>query len=314
MARLILVGAGGFIGRALRRHLAAEGEEVVCVGRREDRSLPGEEWAVVDLLAAPASELATLMRGRGVRAVINCAGLLDGPVDQMVRANAELPARLVEAVAGDRPRLVHLGSAAEYGEREPDTSIDEEDSPRPHTPYGITKLAGTLIVAHAAGTRTADAVVLRLFNPLGPGMTGGSMPGRAARLITEANRSGAGSIRMGPLDAWRDFVDVRDVASALLAAVLAPEVSEPILNLGSGRARQARDVVRAMAHAAGWEGEVIEQADLGSPRSDGVSWQQAGTARIRAQLGWQPRFGLTAAATSVLAGLEGPKISAPAQG
>jgi nucleoside-diphosphate-sugar epimerase len=314
MARLILVGASGFIGRALRRHLAAEGEEVVCVGRREGRSLPGEEWAVVDLLAAPASELAKLVRGREVRAVINCAGLLEGPVDQMVRANAELPARLVEAVAGDRPRLVHLGSAAEYGEREPDISIDEEDSPRPQTPYGITKLAGTLIVADAAGRRTADAVVLRLFNPLGPGMTVSSMPGRAARLITEASRSGAGSIRMGPLDAWRDFVDVRDVASALLAAVLAPEVSEPILNLGSGRARQARDVVRAMAHAAGWDGEVIEQADLGSPRSDGVSWQQASTARIRAQLGWQPRFGLMAAATSVLAELEGPKISAPAQG
>jgi nucleoside-diphosphate-sugar epimerase len=64
---------------------------------------------------------------------------------------------------------------------------------------------------------------------------------------------------------------------------------------------QARQVVEAIAEAAAWDGEIIEAPALGSPRSQGVSWQRADVSRIGAALGWAPRHGLAEAAASVLA-------------
>src|SRR5206468_1837433 len=82
-----------------------------------------------------------------------------------------------------------------------------------------TKLAGTCLVrtARAAGL---DAVVLRVFNAVGAGMPANTLPGRVAAQLRTALRGG-GEVRLGSLDTVRDFVDIRDIADAALAAALA---------------------------------------------------------------------------------------------
>jgi NDP-hexose 4-ketoreductase len=303
MARLLVLGAGGFIGRAVRRELLAGGHQVTCLDRiAAEAGGSDEAWFQLDLLQASADAFGDVVRRVGPDAVINCAGLLDGPTELLIRANVLLVARLLEVARGEGVRLVHLGSAAEYGASEPGRSVSEDDAPHPLTPYAITKLGGTLLVTNAVASGAVSGVVLRLFNPLGPGMPPGSMPGRAAALVREAKASGARSITMGPLDAWRDFIDLRDAASAIIEAALHPGVTPPLLNVGTGTAVLARDVVHAIAEAAGWQGEVVEQAALASPRSAAVSWQQASTSRIQSTLGWRPRRSLREAAASVLAG------------
>nr|WP_322975329.1 NAD-dependent epimerase/dehydratase family protein [Actinacidiphila bryophytorum] len=79
-------------------------------------------------------------------------------------------------------RLVQLGSAAEYGPGVPGTALAESAAARPAGVYGATKLAGTLAVAGSG----LDAVVLRVFNPVGagappPGCRAGWPPPSAAR-------------------------------------------------------------------------------------------------------------------------------------
>ncbi|HEX2222479.1 MAG TPA: NAD(P)-dependent oxidoreductase [Candidatus Limnocylindria bacterium] len=300
MPGVLLLGAGGFIGRAVLRELRDGGHRVICVDRHPPAAghAASEEWRDADLLAAPPDELAALLRGEAA-AVINCAGVTAGDAELQVRANALLPARLLTALAGSGRRLVHLGSAAEYGAAPAGTSLDEEAPARPVSDYGVAKLAGTLLVVNAARAGSVDGVVLRLFNPLGPGMPPASMPGRAAAAIREARDAGRDAIRMGALDARRDFVDVRDVAAAVVAAALAPALPEPLLNVASGAAVQVREVVRAIADAAGWAGRIEEDPALGSERSTGVTWQRASIERIGSALGWSPRHDLAAAAASV---------------
>jgi NDP-hexose 4-ketoreductase len=303
MARLLVLGAGGFIGRAVRRELLAGGHQVACLDRMPAEAAGSDEaWFQLDLLEASADAFGEIVRRVGPDTLLNCAGLVDGPTEQLVRANVLLVARLLEVARAEGVRLVHLGSAAEYGASEPGRSVSEDDAPHPVTPYAITKLGGTLLVTNAVESGAVSGVVLRLFNPLGPGMPPGSMPGRAASLVLEARASGAESITMGPLDAWRDFLDLRDAASAIIEAALHRGVTPPLLNVGTGAAVLARDVVQAIADAAGWQGEVVEQAALASPRSAGVSWQQASTTRIESVLGWRPTRSLGEAAASVLAG------------
>jgi NDP-hexose 4-ketoreductase len=301
MARLVVLGAGGFMGRAVSRGLLAAGHDLVCVDLLPRAPVAGEQWLTLDVFDPSPADLAQIFRDFAAAAIINCAGLLEGSPEELARANVLLVARLLQAAGEAGTRLVHLGSAAEYGAGEQETSLDEESPTRPTTPYGATKLAGSLLAVNAGRAEEVDAVVLRLFNPLGPGMPQGSMPGRAAALIVAARDAGKDEIRMGSLDAWRDFVDVRDLAAAVALAAFAGPLAERLFNVGSARATQAREVVLAIAEAAGWEGRIVEEDTLGSPRSTGISWQRASIDRITRVLGWKPQHSLREAAASVLA-------------
>ena len=301
MARVLVLGASGFMGRAIRRELDAGGHQVACVDRvAATAPSEGEEWFQLDLLDASLEEIVAVIRRLRPDVVINCAGLVDGTIEQLVRANVLLVARLLEVATAESVRLVHLGSAAEYGASPHGSSVSEEDPPHPITSYAVTKLAGTLLVTRAVESGAVSGAALRIFNPLGPGMPPGSMPGRAASLVRDAVSSGARSITMGPLDAWRDFIDLRDVASAVVIVALHAGESPPLLNVATGVAVQVREVVGAIAGAAGWQGEVIEEASRASPRSAPVEWQQASTSRIEASLGWHPLHSVQEAAASVL--------------
>ena len=187
---------------------------------------------------------------------------------------------------------MHLGSAAEYGRVEPGEAVDEAAPPRPAAAYGATKLAGTRLVelGRAAGL---DAVVLRVFNPVGAGAPGSGLPGRVAAQLRQA-LAGGGDVRLGPLDAVRDFVDARDVAAAVLAAAAAAgRCRTRCINVGSGTGVLTRTLVKELIGISGYSGPVHEDAP-GSARSGDLLWQQADIARARQDLGWQPRHELAA--------------------
>ncbi len=95
------------------------------------------------------------------------------------------------------------------------------------------------------------------------------------------------------MDAVRDFIDARDVADAVYAALAAPIIDHPILNVGSGVAVPAQALVDGLVSIARFTGAVHTDA-AGSPRSAAVAWQQADIRAIRSALGWQPRRELAA--------------------
>ncbi|HZC41640.1 MAG TPA: NAD-dependent epimerase/dehydratase family protein, partial [Streptosporangiaceae bacterium] len=200
-------------------------------------------------------------------------------------------------------RLVHLGSAAEYGRSEPGIPVTESAPARPVASYGVTKLAGTRLVelARSAGL---DAVVLRVFNPVGAGAPAGGLPGRVAEQVRQAMAHGS-DIRLGPLDGVRDFVDARDVAGAALAAAARPELPHPVLNVGSGAGVPARTLVKELLAVSGCTAAVHEDAP-GSARSGQLLWQQADITRARQDLGWRPRRDLTASLSDLWEGSGGP--------
>ena len=184
-------------------------------------------------------------------------------------------------------------SAAEYGRAEPGVPVSEQIAPRPAGIYGTTKLAGTRLVNLAAAAGLS-AVVLRVFNPVGPGAPPTSLPGRLAAELRQALTQRT-EVQLGPLDAVRDFVDARDVADAVLAAVTVAALPHPVLNIGSGRGMPVRALVKELLAASGYAGAVHQDAP-GSARSADVPWQQADISRAAGDPGWRPRRDL---ATSV---------------
>ncbi|MFJ9346785.1 NAD-dependent epimerase/dehydratase family protein [Streptomyces sp. NPDC101237] len=275
--RVLVLGSSGFLGRHITEHLRAlSGVRVLRAGRSPAADLR------VDLATATVAELAADLRALAPDAVVNCAGAVAGGPLLLAETNARGPAVLCEALtsAGLPVRLVHLGSAGEYGTTA-GQSLGEDSATCPQGAYGATKLAGSLTVAEAA----LDAVVLRVFNPLGPGSPGASLPGR---LADELLRTGPeGTVRVGDLSAYRDFVDARDVARAAVLATTAPGPLPRILNIAGGSATQVRKVAEGLSRVSGFRGRIDENG-AGSERSSAVSWQQADITAAATALGWHP--------------------------
>jgi nucleoside-diphosphate-sugar epimerase len=144
-------------------------------------------------------------------------------------------------------------------------------------------------------------VVLRVFNALGPGMAPGTLPGAALRRLSEAVASAAPGIELGPLGTVRDFVDVRDIGSAVVAAARATTLEPRLINVGSGTGHTARELVEALARRVGFAGEIGEGA-AGSPRSSDVPWQVADVSLSRRVLGWHAQHNLESSVEFMFAG------------
>jgi nucleoside-diphosphate-sugar epimerase len=284
MTRILLFGASGFLGRHVHRALQAHPDisAISCPGRQRHDLVRGELAELVDLVSAERPD-----------AVVNCTGRLTGSSHDLVLANTAATAKLIEAVAVAAPaaRLVRLGSASEYGPVPAGRPVGEDQVPVPVSEYGVTHLAGTRLVELASAAGRVDGVVLRVFNPIGAGLHADNLLGRSAVLLREAQAGGSGEITLGSLAAYRDFVDARDVAAAVLAAILAPSLPERVFNVASGTAVPARDVVRLLADAAGFTGEIREEG-TGPGRSAAVSWIQADIGRAERVLRWTPTYQL----------------------
>ncbi|GGN84605.1 hypothetical protein GCM10010112_64090 [Actinoplanes lobatus] len=156
--------------------------------------------------------------------------------------------------------------------------------------YGYAKLAATCLIRLVRGLGH-PAVVLRIFNPIGPGTPPTLLPGRLAAEIRRAADHG-GRARLGSLDGARDFVDVRDIADAVLAAATAPAPLPPVLNIGSGHATELRDLAILAAALAG-TAVPEETADPPPRRSAAALRQRADVTAARRDLAWRPRRSLT---------------------
>jgi NDP-hexose 4-ketoreductase len=119
--------------------------------------------------------------------------------------------------------------------------------------------------------------------------------------------AGGSEVRLGPLDAVRDFVDARDVAAAVLAAAGAPAAPHAVLNIGSGAGVPARTLVKELIAVTGYAGPVHEDS-AGSARSGDLDWQQADIGLARADLGWQPRRDLAASLADLWEATRAPAL------
>jgi NDP-hexose 4-ketoreductase len=279
--RVLLFGGSGFLG----------GHVVTALDGRAVTIQAGRRSALRhDLVNDGATKLVTLLREVNPDVVVNCTGLLSGSAAELVSANVLTTAYLLDAISATaaKTRLVVLGSAGEYGVVPAGVPVSEDSPTVPVATYGITKLASTSMVSASH----LDAVSLRVFNPIGPGVGADTVLGRAAASIRTALHHGENKILLGPLDSYRDFVDVRDVAGAIATVALADEVTHRVMNVGSGHAVLIRDAVKLLAEVAGFTGEISE-ADPPVHRSGAVTWIAADISRITA-LGWHPGHDLRA--------------------
>ena len=142
-----------------------------------------------------------------------------------------------------------------------------------------------------AARHDVEAVVLRLFNVIGAGMSPVSVLGRTVNRLVAARRTGTTAhLELTDLAQYRDYVDARDAADAVLTAGTARQIGPGLFNIGSGVARTAEELVRALAEVSGvpYRLELRHPATTDARAVDG-DWQRADTRRANTVLGWSAR-------------------------
>jgi UDP-glucose 4-epimerase len=294
--KALVTGCAGFIGSHLTEALLADGIAVTGIdcfndnyGRRQKlqnletaRQWDDFDFVPVDLSRGELRDLVEdcdtvyhLAAEPGVRSSWG------GRFDQYLRNNVLATQLLLEAMRTTHgKRMVYASSSSIYGEAEA-LPTPEATTPRPHSPYGMTKLAGEHLCSLYHGNHGLDTVMLRYFSVYGPRQR----PDMAFNIFCRAALTGETITVFGDGRQTRDFTYVVDVVAATRAAAAAPDVSGRVFNVGGGSRIALADAIGLLNEL---NGRPLEVTHL--PMQDGdVRDTGADTTQAEEALGFAPR-------------------------
>ena len=299
--RVLVTGAGGFVGPHLRRALQAAGAEVLGLG---PHPVPGE----VDILTDVTDVRATAEAVARVKpdAVVHLAGLSsvsECSKDPMrafqINAGGALSVAQAVIALGAPCRLLLVSSGEVYGAAAGSGPIDENLLPDPMNVYGATKRAAE-IIALQHRHQGLDVILARPFNHIGPGQTATFVLPSFAQQLAKVPRGGKVTLEVGNLSAVRDFTHVEDIVEAYRLLLEKGKRGE-VYNLGSGVGRTIESMLQLLVARSGRE--VTVKVDPKRLRPVEIP-ALIGNVQKLAALGWAPKRTVEQALSAILEEME----------
>jgi len=308
--RVLVTGAGGFIGSHVVEALVAAGARVRALVRYNGRQsrgwladaalfpdqvppdrVPPDRVEVVAGDIRDPFQAAALVEGCTV--VLHLAALIAIPYSyaapaSYVETNVTGTLNLLEAARrAGVARFVQTSTSEVYGTavRVP---MDEEHRLHPQSPYAASKVASDQLALSYHRSFGLPVVVLRPFNAFGPRQSPRAvLPGIILQLL-----GGAPVLRLGALHPTRDFTFAPDLARAFLAAATAEAAVGEVINVGSGFEITVGEAARLLCTLTG-RGEVPVETDPARlrPGTSEVERLYADAGRAARLLGWRPAMG-----------------------
>ncbi len=260
---ILVTGASGFVGSHLLNYLKHR-TGLTCYGlsrRHPENAL----MRICDL--ADRSRVDETIRLLKPELIFHMAGSFSNDFVTDFDNNVLGARHLLDAVvAAELPaRILLMGSAAEYGNLDPQQSpVAETQVLRPVSVYGWTKAAQTQLASLYASTFGLDVIVARTFNLLGRGVSEKLFVGNVQKQIDAVQAGERDRISIGSLDAERDYIDIAD-ACALYYAIATKGVAGEVYNVGSGKPVIMRDLLLDMLHHARLDESIVDEEAAGKP-------------------------------------------------
>lgn len=294
MAKYLVTGVAGFIGRSIAAALLARGERVRGVdsfitGKRENLAgLEAMEFVEGDLAVPKDCERATA----GVEIVFHQAALASvprsvaDPVSTNVNCVDATLNLLVAARATGVRRIVYAGSSSVYGDSLT-LPKHEQMLPNPISPYAVAKLAGEQYLRSFARVYSLETVTLRYFNVFGPYQDPTSQYSGVLAVFCRKMLAGQQPTIYGDGEQSRDFTFIENVVHANLLAAHAPaqKVSGQVMNVATGARITLNETFAILKELTGYSGEPAYAA----PRAGDIRDSLADIGLAGDLLGYRPQ-------------------------
>lgn len=294
--RVLVTGACGFVGQHLAAHLVACGDTVLgtVFSEAAQHNNRGYETAVLDVTSYKAcSEL--IARFRPDR-IYHLAGMAFVPeaeenFGRVLAINVESVQNVVRSAyllqAGIRVLIV--SSAEVYGKIRPENlPLTEATAVRPANNYSLSKAMAELVALRYQSSEQVRVVVARPFNHIGPGQNNRFVTSTfGEQLARIACGLDAPVLRVGNLDARRDFTDVRDIVRGYRLAL---EAGQGTYVFSSGKSVSIQSILDCLIEVSGQKVEIVR--DPTRLRPSDVPDLYGSAARAKTDLGWEPKIPL----------------------
>jgi nucleoside-diphosphate-sugar epimerase len=293
LAKYLVTGVAGFIGRSIAAELLKRGETV----RGIDNFITGKRANLVGLEAMEfiegdlADPSACAKACEGVEIAFHEAALASVPrsVADPVGTNTNCVTATLNLLVAARDagvrRVVYAGSSSAYGDT-PTLPKDESMLPNPISPYAVAKLAGEHYMRSFARVYDIETVVLRYFNVFGPHQDPASQYSGVLAIFCRKMLAGEQPSIYGDGEQSRDFTYIDNVVRANLLAASAPaeKVNSQVMNTATGSRITLNDTFRILRELTGYRGE----PNYLPPRSGDIRDSLADIRLASELLGYQP--------------------------
>ena len=307
--RVLVTGAGGFIGSQLTESLVREGARVRAFVRYNSRNdagllqlLPEEMARQVEVVAGDlrdANAVYQAVQGSDtvfhLGAIVSIPYSYEHPVETAETNFMGTRNVLTACRTHEVGRLVHTSSSEVYGTAQ-FTPMDEQHPLQGQSPYSASKSGADKLVESFVRSYDLPAVTVRPFNTYGPRQSARAV---IPAIITQALTSDC--IRLGNLNARRDFTFVLDTVDGFMRAGEAENILGLELNLGTGENVGVGELAGLVMRLTGRQIEVVTTPERLRPAKSEVNDLMSDNSLARRQLDWQPAFSLEAGLRETIA-------------
>jgi GDP-4-dehydro-6-deoxy-D-mannose reductase len=303
MSRFLLTGGGGFVGQWLARTLLDRGDDVVLAGLGSPGDGPNiltaSERGAVQWIKSDVTDQAdvdAMLDDAQPDAVVHLAGVAfppdaDSYPTRAYEVNTLGAVRLLSACARRRrdgtldPAIVIVGSATQYGAHDAASMpLAETAEQRPQTIYAASKAAQEIVALQMARAEGLRVVCARSFNHSGVGHGEQYLLPSLVRRIRQIQGGAEPRLALGN-DVVRDYVHVRDVATAYLAMAERGTAGE-VYNVASGVGLSVRELAAAILLGAGVTADISTDQSL--VRTTDIPVLVGSPAKLMRDTGWVP--------------------------
>ena len=298
--KVLVTGAGGFIGSHLTELMVREGYDVRAMVIYD--SLDSWGWldhadpkvkAAIEVQAGDIRD-ANFMRNamKGCEGVLNLAALIAIPYsyvapDSYVQTNVVGTLNVVQAARDlGVGKVVHVSTSEVYGTAQT-VPITEDHPVVGQSPYAATKIAADQLALSYWRSFGTPVAVARPFNTYGPRQSARAV---IPTIITQI-AAGRRQIELGAIHPTRDFNFVSDTARGLIAALRSEKSVGQVINIGSGFEISIGDTAKLIAEVMGAEVEIKEKDERKRPALSEVERLFACNQKAEQLLGWKPQYG-----------------------
>ena len=298
--RVLVTGAGGFIGSHLTEALLQSGAQVTAMVRYNSGSAIGNLAFLPPKLREPLRIVAgNIEDGDFVframedqEIVLHLAALIAIPYSYLaprsyMRTNVEGSLNVLEAARrlGTR-RVVHTSTSEVYGTAK-HTPIDEGHPLQGQSPYSASKIGADMIAEAYFRSFDTPVVTVRPFNTFGPRQSARAF---IPTIISQAIRGD--TIRLGSLTPQRDMTYVSDTVEGFMRAAITPGVEGETINLGTGLAHSIGEFATRILKLMGGDNVILHDAVRHRPERSEVMQLVSNNAKAARILNWHPAVSL----------------------